>query len=341
MFDSYVKCLKEKKKAIIEALKRRLFVFLEQYGALTKDECDRIDKRTSSIEERAAEIFKSVENKNQLPAYIGLSRTISFGYSEEKAMELFPFITDKWWLQILHYPTKKKDSVLPEPEEGSLSILWLSTGKGEDGIVTKVLKTACQKSAGQMQLQMEHCKCVTYEISKFQGYMLPWEKTRLTAAFIEDKLSFFKNDALHMLVANVKPSIVVLTGTCTAGNTASVKDGDIVVMKNDSTPWLGELEHMSEIWRLLDTEQKNITFQTVHYYSAKGSIASPEAMWFYTKMKNCKANGIVHFAAMGFTEQEHPEKPKNIEEVLKTNATYVVKALGHLGCHYEVSKYRL
>ena len=128
---------------------------------------------------------------------------------------------------------------------------------------------------------------------------------------IEDKLSFFKKDAaVNSLLAHFRPSIVALTGTCTPGDNAHVKPGDTVVVTNESTPWHGELEHMSEIWRLQDEMQQSVRFQTAHYYStAKMPVASPEAVLFHVKMKKCKAKGIVHFAAMGVSASGERMKP--------------------------------
>ena len=118
--------------------------------------------------------------------------------------------------------------------------------------------------------------------------------------YIEDVLSFFQNNVVSTLLDHFRPNIVALTGTCTAHKGAHVKPGDTVVVTNDSTPWHGELQHMAEIWRLGESWQPRVIFQTAGYYcTAKTPVASPEAMWFYSKMKKCKGKGIVHFAAMG------------------------------------------
>ena len=117
--------------------------------------------------------------------------------------------------------------------------------------------------------------------------------------YIEDLFSFFRGDAIGTLLAHYKPCIVVLTGTCTARDSAPAKPGDTVVITNDSTPWHGELQHMSEIWRLEESRQQRVVFHKAEYLCTKGVIlASPEASLFYHKMKKCSSQGIINFAAM-------------------------------------------
>eukprot|EP00731_Ephydatia_muelleri_P022499 Em0015g82a len=259
----YEAAFKDNKHAIIKALHGRLFVYLEGFNALTSDERKRIEERDLSVEKRAAEIFKVVREKHDLSAYIGLSRTIAYGTSEKSARELFPLVANEWWLQILHSNTKRDDSVPSEPEESTLSLLWLTTARCERDVVVTTL-TDWEMCLIEEKI-IEGCHCVTYAPSKPH---FPLEKTRLTLVLIEDKLSFFKKDAaVNSLLAHFRPSIVALTGTCTPGDNAHVKPGDTVVVTNESTPWHGELEHMSEIWRLQDEMQQSVRFQTAHYYS--------------------------------------------------------------------------
>lgn len=156
----YEAAFKERKDCIIKALHLRLFVYLQNFKALTADECKRIEKRDLSVEKRAAEIFKVVRDKHDLSAYIGLSKTVALSNSENLA--LFPFIADMWWLQIQHCDTKRDDNAPLEPDESTLSLLWLTTARSDSDVVVKVLDENDWEMSLIEEKTIEGCHCATY-----------------------------------------------------------------------------------------------------------------------------------------------------------------------------------
>ena len=186
LFESYKSALEERKDGITKALHGRLSVLLQKYNALTQDECERIDKLDLNMEKRAAEIFRVIREKKDLSAYIALSRTISHITSEQLTRELFPFISNTWWLQILHYKSKPERGTAPEPDDRTLSIVWLMTSKHERDVAVKVLKEAGDKGAMPKEMvsieekTIGKCHCVTYDPNESHAHVSKFNVCRPT-----------------------------------------------------------------------------------------------------------------------------------------------------------------
>ena len=167
LLNDYRKVFKQKNASIIQALKTWLTVYLKRYKALTDKECEQID--ALDADKRPAEIIRLVTMKDDIVSYIGLSRTIWFSGAipENAFLDIFTFVKNTWWLRILHYEMKADARTPPEPEEGSLNVMWLAASREERDIAVSALQENVKRANEEMPLvidkSIEGCHCATYD----------------------------------------------------------------------------------------------------------------------------------------------------------------------------------